>query len=243
MEEDPTNQMKKEVDAYLQEAEEADIIDSEIRKALTNECLQVPLLYLVPKVHKDLKQPPGRPIVSGVDSFLQDIVGRLPNCLKDTYKFLRQIDNCNVTDVTWLCTLDVQSLYTNIPLEDGCKAVIKKLCENDDVSYRQISFIMYLLDIILTRNYFRFGQDFYLQLQGTSMESPVAPSYANIFMTATEQQNILNSSFSVHIKKWLRYVDDVFLLWSGTEAKLCTFVQHLSTMYCLLKFTLTKREK
>lgn len=83
------------------------IITKETKLALTSNCPRVPLLYLVPKVHKDLKQPPGLPIVSVVnsifqpiaiyvDGFLQKIVKKLPNCLKDTADFLHRIEGIDV---------------------------------------------------------------------------------------------------------------------------------------------------
>lgn len=93
--------------------------------------------YYIWDRHKCLSQPPGRPIVSGigsifeplavyVDSFLQDIVKKLPYCLKDTNDFLDRVEEVNVTEITWLCTFDVKSLYTNIPLIDGMEAVANK---------------------------------------------------------------------------------------------------------------------
>lgn len=73
-------------------------------------------MYLVLKIHKDLKQPAGRPKVLGIvfqpltiyiDYFLQEIVNKLPCCLKDTSDFLQCIHEIDVAENTWLCTLDV----------------------------------------------------------------------------------------------------------------------------------------
>lgn len=172
--EDPTRRLKKEIDEFLQEAYEDNIITVEEKQILTNDTPRVSFMYLVPKIHKDLKKPPGRPIVSGVqsifyplavyiDSHLQDIVKKLPNCLKDTGDLLNRIQDIDVTDVTMLCTLDVQSLYTNIPLDEGCDAIRDKLSENAKLSNQQISFLMSLLHIVLTKNDLRFGQEFYYQ--------------------------------------------------------------------------------
>lgn len=136
---------------------------------------RVPILYLVPKIHKGLDKPPGRPIVSGVDSifqplavyldgFLQKAVSGLPCCLKDTGEFLTKIRNIDIGGDTFLCTLDVKSLYTNIPYREGTEAIRNKLCERADLTNAEISFLMSLLDIILTKNYFRFGDEHYLPL-------------------------------------------------------------------------------
>lgn len=91
----PIIQFKKEIDQFIEEAYDVGLIDSDIKKVLIKENPRTPILYLVPKVHKNLQSPPGRPIVSSVgsilqliavylDSYLQNIVKNLPCCLKDT---------------------------------------------------------------------------------------------------------------------------------------------------------------
>lgn len=115
-----------------------------------------------------------------LDSFLQKIVSQLPGCLKYAEYLLRNIDGINCQEVLWLCTLDIKRLYTNS--KEGIMALRDKLSKDPKLSNHIISFLMTLLDLVLTRNYFRFGSDVYLQLQGTSIGSPAAPSFANIFM-------------------------------------------------------------
>lgn len=118
---DPTVQYKKEVDDIIEEAFMLGHISLETKKALVNDHPRVPILYLVPKVHKDLKAPPGRPIVSSigsilqpfatyVDSYLQRIVKTLPSCLKDTTQFLLGIKEIKAEEVTLMGTLDIKSL-------------------------------------------------------------------------------------------------------------------------------------
>lgn len=250
---DPTSYTKKEIDTILYEALMDGTISKEINDALQCEHPRVPLLYLVPKIHKSLEAPPGRPIVSGigsvleplavyVDSFLQKIVKNLPGCLKDTGDFLANIDHIDCTNVQWLCTLDIKSLYTNIPVNEGIEAVREKLNENSQLSNQTIAFLITLLEIILTKNYFRFGSDFFLQQQGTSMGSPVAPSLANIFMSKFELAYAIGGPHAHHINKWMRYVDDIFLLWQGTESELDAFIEFLNSRHQLIRFTVTKSQ-
>lgn len=109
----------------------------------------------------------------------------------------------DVSDVKYLCNVDVQSMYTNIPYAEVHEAVKDQLCQDSTVSNQQISFLMLLLGFILTKNDFRFGQQLYLQLQMTLMGSLVAPSYTNIFMSMIETQKVLNSPFSRFIQTWM----------------------------------------
>lgn len=44
------------------------------------------------------------------------------------------------------------------------------------------------------------------------------------------------------ILKWMRYVDDIFLLWMGTEKELDLFLTYLNTRHNLIEFTVTKSQ-
>ena len=85
---------------------------------------RIPEFYTLTKIHK--KIPVGRPIVSGssgpmerissfVDSLLQPIAKKQESHLKDTTDFINFIENTQISDDVVLATLDVNSLYTNIP--------------------------------------------------------------------------------------------------------------------------------
>lgn len=122
---DPMVETKRVIDMILQEEVEQEIVTTKVQKMLVNDNPRVLILYLVPKVHKSLKQP----IVSGIgsvfeplavyiNSYLPNIVKTLPHCLKDT------------NDVTWMCTLDIKSLYTNIPLQEETVAILTEFKEN-----------------------------------------------------------------------------------------------------------------
>ena len=89
---------------------------------------------MLPKIHKKMENPPGRPIVSGngcptekisqlVDFFLQPHVKLLPSYIKDTTHFLLKLNQLgNLPPNTILAPLDVASLYTNIPNTEGLEA-------------------------------------------------------------------------------------------------------------------------
>ena len=96
--------------------------------------------YLLPKIHKNKFPPPGRPIVSAnecpservsqfVDNFIQPIVMTLvPSYLRDSrHLFLNIIKHLTVPPGAILATLDVTSLYTNIPNDEGILAASQYL--------------------------------------------------------------------------------------------------------------------
>lgn len=45
----------------------------------------------------------------------------------------------------------------------------------------------------------------------------MAPAYANLFMGKLEKHLI--SLANNHIKTWKRYIDDIFIIWTGTTNK------------------------
>lgn len=148
--------------------------------------------------------------------------------MRDTGDFLCRLNECDKSEVTWLCTLDVKSLYTNIPYQEGFDAVVEKLKLDPSISNRELSFLLAILEFILTKNYFRFGDDCYLQLQGTSM--------ANV------ESGILKGPFSKSIVTWMRFVDDIFVLWAGTLNESEEFEKGINMLHPLLQFSMTKSE-
>lgn len=104
---------KRVIDDIIEESVIEGIIPKEMKKMLINDQPRTPILYLVPKIHKDARKPPGRPIVSGVnsifhpiatyvDGFLQNIVAHLKECLKDTESFISHIEHIDCTEITRL---------------------------------------------------------------------------------------------------------------------------------------------
>ncbi len=219
-------------------------------KYITEECQRTPLFYMLPKIHKQLLSPPGRPIVASinsptekishlVDTIIGPLVCKIRSYLKDTRDFLKFIKSLPpLPENCWLVTLDVSALYTNIPHDEGRKAVMKAL-----VKYRKPSdnpsnnSILRLLDLVLTCNNFDFGNNHYLQKSGTAMGTRLAPNYANLFMADFEESHVYN--YKKPPLWWKRFIDDIFCIFQGTEDELHEFINHLNTCHKkkTIKFT------
>jgi len=72
------------------------------------------------------------------------------------------------------------SLYTNIPHEDGIEACREARNTRESMDPPTKSLVD-LLTIVFKCNIFKFNGDRYLPVQGTAMDTKLAPSYANIF--------------------------------------------------------------
>ena len=93
------------------------------------------MFYTLTKIHKPTLV--GRPIISGcdglteclssfpsgVDKVLQPIAQIQESYLKDTTHFIRFIESTRVPKSPFLVSMDVTSLYTNIPQEEGITIV------------------------------------------------------------------------------------------------------------------------
>lgn len=62
------------------------------------------------------------------------------------------------------------------------------------------------------------------------MGKRMAPTYANLFMWIFEQKYIYTENpFHNNISIYKRYIDDLFILWNGSENEALDFVTHLNS--------------
>ena len=137
-----------------------------------------------------------------------------------------------------ICTLDITSLYTNIPHNEGTQAIKEFLAIHRDTNtLPHNSYMIELLEVVLTNNYFVFNGKHYHQKSGTAMGTKLAPSCANLFMTKFEQIHI----YTYHLQPtlWKRFIDDIFMIWPHGMDSLLEFIQHLNTVHPTIKFTST----
>ncbi|GFR88440.1 hypothetical protein ElyMa_002517700 [Elysia marginata] len=155
-----------------------------------------------------------------------------PTPAQDDIDFLRKVYQINnrgpLPPDTLLCTMDVSGLYTNIPHEEGLTACWTALeADRERGAESSSSFLCRLIHLILSLYFFTFSDNTYLQVHGTAMSTCMAPTYANIFMGAIETG--LLYAFPDKPLVWLRYIDDIFLIWTHGRAKLEAFIAHANT--------------
>ena len=191
-------------------------------------------------------RPPYRPIVSCigtiaehisgfVDSILQPLLKKIPSYLKDTTHFIRNLSYIGtLAPGSILISMDVNSLYTNIPHADGvaaCRAFLNKHSIQSDIA----TDIHILIDFILKHNTFTFNDKYYLQTNGTAMGTKMAPAYAIIFMESVE--NSFLSSFPHKPTVYYRYIDDIFMIWSHGIDKFEQFFRNANNTHPSITFT------
>ena len=67
------------------------------------------------------------------------------------------------------------------------------------------------------------------------MGTKMASSYANLFLGYFEANALENAPFQPHT--WLRYIDDIFMIWTEGPDNLKIFIDYLNNIHSTIKFT------
>ena len=182
-------------------------------------------LYYLPKAHKP--GTPLRPIISGlrhptikISKFLDNLLRPLFNKMaKETtiesgFELIKQLEKWSLerfTQETLFCTIDVVDLYTMIPQVEGVLSLKKML---DHLKLKQVDglkaeTIIRLSRFVMQNNYFSFNRQYYHQIRGGAMGSPLTLTMANCYMFFFERPiaNQVKNSGGLY----LRYIDDLFI--------------------------------
>ena len=91
---------------------------------------RIPIFYTLTKIHKPNLiisgcEGPTERISSFVDRLLQPIAQRQKSYVKDSTNFINFVERTKIHQDTILVSMDVASLYTNIPQEEGITIVCR----------------------------------------------------------------------------------------------------------------------
>ena len=180
---DLTNKVQKRVKEYTTRLHKDNLIDSETLKYIScNSEPKAGRFYILPKIRK--QDNPDPPIISSnghpterisefVEYHLKPLVQNLSSFIKDTTHFILQLQKLGpLPDNALLVALDISSLYTNIPHNEGIDACHYFLHNRQDKSLPAEN-ICDLIRMILTMNV-SFNNEHYLQKHGTAMGTRMA---------------------------------------------------------------------
>ena len=243
---DPTDRLTRKLSEKLLTLKRSGYLSEAVYNKIRPRHKQPPRIYGLPKIHK--ADVPQRPIVSCIDTFAYDLSAYLANILspltgKSEYTvtnsahFVSTVSNETILDNEIMVSFDVESLFTNVPIDDAVQAVLQKL-ENDpglaDRTTLTPAQIADLLTFVLKSTYFQYNGSIYEQKDGAAMGSPVSAVIANLYMENFEEQAITTSSYEPRI--WKRYVDDTFTILDRENVD--DFLQHLNNQQPSIRFTM-----
>jgi hypothetical protein len=227
------------------------ITKKELHFLLPHDGPDVRRFYHLPKLHKDVwpsvSIPPGRPIVSDVRSisyscskilefFLAPLVHKQTSYLRDTGHIIAILRNTPLQPTDILFTMDIESLYTNVPLDEGVEIIARFFRENPDSDRPDLSLIT-LLKLLLTHNDFYFKESKWTQTRGVAMGKIFSGSFANLFLSVWESKCLSTSTIQPIL--WKRFQDDVFGVWRGSTETLQEFHSHVNRQHSNMKSSLT----
>ena len=245
---DHTLLREKALQSNLQYHQKAGHISQEIMHRVWPVGSSRPRMYGLPKIHK--ANVPLRPILSMINApqyelskwlaeLLKPVVKKYStHTIKDTFHFCNNIEQWATdqgSEEMYMCSFDVVSLFTNVPLQETVQICLDALYRDPDIpkpSLPEKQFRAWLLRAT-TDVEFSFDDVMYRQIDGVAMGSPLGPVLANIFVGYCEMQ--------IDKQQWPtfynRFVDDAFTIFS-TKERSCEFLRVLNSLHPALTFTM-----
>ena len=90
-------------------------------------------------------------------------------------------------------------------------------------------------------NFFEFNNEIKQQISGTAIGTKFAPPYACIYMNKTETDFLKTQEPQPFV--WLRYIDNIFFIWTHGEAELKKLMEGINIFLPNLKFTYKSSKK
>jgi hypothetical protein len=182
---------------------------------------------------KFTKNMPGRPSLSPIRHPTEKIsefinlhqrqhVEDLPSYLKDTTDYLNKTPSSGLPDHILLVAMDVISIYTNIPHDEGIEAF--REVWNNRINQMNHSF-----------NNFMFNGEQYLEIIGTANGTKMALSYADIFMGRLKRRLLYHSPPKP--LSWLRFIDNIEMKSVDGHESLNDFIDMANSFHNSIKFT------
>ena len=244
---------EEELNKYVYSLLKEGVIDQKLRYHLQSTCSSLSVFYGLPKVHKT--GYPIRPIISTIGSYqyqlskylarkIREARPQANSYIKDSFEFVKKIkDTVLEKDKQYImCSFDVESLYTNVPVEEAIEITLDFMYKTKkviDVPFNREQ-LKTLLNLSIRDAPFRFQNKVYKQVDGVAMGNPLAPIIADLWMQKIEEK--LNRFSTNKPMIWLRYVDDVFCLFTISKTKIEEFHTRIDKWHKNLKFTLVFEE-
>ena len=210
--------------------------------------------YGIAKIHKIPLEStydnhlPLRPIISNIGTatyhtskYLATLLSPLSKSIytiDSTKDFISYIKDMVIPENYSLVSFDVESLFTNVPLDYTVDLILDRVYNKKDIQTTIKQNDLKKLLMLCTKNvHFKFNGNTYIQADGVSMGSPLGPVFANIFMVKLESELIPTLS---NLILWKRYVDDTITLVKNGEID--NILHTLNSFHPNIRFTFEKEK-
>ena len=122
------------------------------------------------------------------------------------------IENTQIPDNVVLATLDVSSLYTNVPQEERIDVVCRHYEDHYEQKLPITSDFLVLMRLILRENSFKFDEKHLVQTHSIAMGTKTAVAFSVIFIADLEKRLLAGSPVQPFV--WKTFIDHIFSLWN-----------------------------
>lgn len=241
----PTSTLQQKANKLISKLKTTKKIDDSTAKSLTIYNSVAPRFYTLPKIHKPTLSM--RPILSSIDcpnskisKFLTDILSNAYTVdtyhTEDSFEFAEFVNGFHLPQNYVLISLDVVSLFSNLPLKLVEKSIrkkwetIKNFCNIDETTFLE------LLKFVFDSTYLNFENKFFSQIFGTPMGSCISPILSSYVLDELITTSLNKLDF--HIPFLKRYVDDLIL--SVPEPEIDNILNTFNQFDSNLQFTVEK---
>ena len=164
------------------------------------------------------------------------LVKSLPSYIKDRNHALEIFRNFNFSGENKIIfTMDVTSLYTVIPNNEGLLA-LQYFFNQRPIKKPSSETLLRLAELVLALNCFSFGDNYYKQINNVAMGTKMGPSYANLFVGFIENK-FFSNYHGPNPDLYERYIDDCVGATSSSREELNLFINSVNSFHPALKYT------
>jgi hypothetical protein len=241
---DPTTKIKEEINNKITKLMNQNKITLNTKYYLTS-IDDLPKIRGQPKLHKTnapmrivtcSKNTITSPISQYVFKYIKELRSTLTGVVNNTFNFVKEINNLNINHDERLASLDIQDLYTNIPVTKAVDITIQRLNESNILQNSLLTKtdIKDILHLSLKNSYFQFNGKYYKQNKGLPMGNTLSPIIADIYMDYYMNEHL--QQVNINDKIW-RYVDDILIITKMNKHELDDYVDKLNNINGSIRFT------
>jgi len=207
----------------------------------------LPRAYGLTKIHK--QNYPIRIIVSCIKNPLYPLASFLHNLIHNSipkhfshicnsYHLVNELNGQLLQTGCELVSLDVVSLFTNVPIDLINDNIVRKWNFISGVTSMPMEEFIKAIQMIVNSTFFTFNNKIYKQVFGTPMGSPLSSVLANIVLQNIEEADL--DRLPASLPFYYRYVDDILLASPPELFEL--ILETFNSFHDRLKFTMEIRE-
>ena len=136
-----------------------------------------------------------------------------------------------------MASLDVDSLFTNIPLKETINICVENLFKKQThIGNLSKESFKELLTLATFESFFVFDGKYHKECDGVAMGSPLGPTLANAFLCHYEKLWLQNCPVDFKPIIYKKYVDDIFVLFLSKD-HLLQFKNYMNSKHINISFT------